>query len=673
MVKFLWSVWSWILSLLFDKILAGFFERLFRVALLKRFFGFFARFKNEFRVVLGIFFCLMIYAFYKLYCFSELEVRNVENILRYKKDPTEQKYKGIEAFFFQDLDSLDESVSEIQNLEISANAREELENLVKSLNINFATEEFSRKNCKELFKFNTVKNRSEFITDEGQKDFLYIPVHAFRESFSSNEKNILHKGEDKKEIDRIVKDKLFKDQPLKRDIKFLVKSSNFLKRITKVDFFQKSSDFIDSKPIQVFVSTKEGVFRIFRSYGDQKKEGYSDRFPANTNLLSRPYFWETFSTATYCCSIDLGEIFQTSFVKNNFLVTGPYMDMGGNGMIVTLTRAFNFQGSEILVGLDFPVSGLKVYKHLQNVSERNYFSYGQVTVDPEKLDPDNIKVDYENPSSLVVSGFWKLVFNWFGPTGLVMNPNTWRNIKDRILKDGLPKILRGINIVDKEKSVFVTIPIFIPDGRDSTSYRLFYAYISPGVYDFVFKVYNWIFGIFCFLIIFQVFIFFYNKEERLSKIKNSSKKLKDFLFFTHSPIFEIDENGNFVYANYYFLRLYKTLGSFADENIAWNQISKKNIHDDEFVSHDDSKLIRKMCGDGIAYFDQPLSVKMKIGSSEKEVTIFYPYVNLDVGPHRKIIIGFVVDQETKEEKLHEKMQNLYVRIKGEFASSLSQY
>src|SRR5581483_1421886 len=107
------------------------------------------------------------------------------------------------------------------------------------------------------------------------------------------------------------------------------------------------------KPDRVFIITRTGIIRIFT-----KNNNYLvQRIPPHTSFPGRPYFWPAFDQ-NKSAFLSKNKPFQDELgpeVKDSFFVSRPYMDIGGSGVVVTLTRAFEIEGvTEAVIGFDIP-------------------------------------------------------------------------------------------------------------------------------------------------------------------------------------------------------------------------------------------------------------------------------------------------------------------------------
>jgi PAS domain S-box-containing protein len=94
-----------------------------------------------------------------------------------------------------------------------------------------------------------------------------------------------------------------------------------------------ASAYLNMAPKQVYIITTNGVLRIFNR--SEAPRGYRSQFPATTFFPNRPYFWATFDGNR---ATNHPESSLPSRLGDYFVVSEPYMDLGGNGIVITASR-----------------------------------------------------------------------------------------------------------------------------------------------------------------------------------------------------------------------------------------------------------------------------------------------------------------------------------------------
>jgi PAS domain-containing protein len=189
------------------------------------------------------------------------------------------------------------------------------------------------------------------ITEEnGDTDlgFLFLPVRlydlqddhfqAFRAKKESLE-NLVGLKNDKTEKDTEVcgspTNRICDDVLLTRALLPTLKLS------TQTSVTSNQIPGINPKPQQVYVITENEVNRIVSANG--RDSMYRNQFRAATVFPARPYYVEAFRKVAEPSTL-LAENQGTlgGRVGDYFYVSEPYLDIGGNGIVVTLARAYRY-------------------------------------------------------------------------------------------------------------------------------------------------------------------------------------------------------------------------------------------------------------------------------------------------------------------------------------------
>jgi PAS domain-containing protein len=202
-----------------------------------------------------------------------------------------------------------------------------------------------REGCKNAWKTEEEKKQCEvrlkpaplndkILTDAGRKGFLFVPVYLVRP--------VPAKPEQRKPLSE---DEIGRDEFLIRDVELTRYLADELQAFTTESIAElpkndELKDFISGQPTQVYLVTKNGINRIFNDQLHQPMPYYEKQFPATTFFPSRPYFWPAFENN------HSGESFKPQVMRlgEYFHVSRPYMDLGGNGIIITLSRGLVING-----------------------------------------------------------------------------------------------------------------------------------------------------------------------------------------------------------------------------------------------------------------------------------------------------------------------------------------
>jgi PAS domain-containing protein len=120
---------------------------------------------------------------------------------------------------------------------------------------------------------------------------------------------------------------------------------------------------LDALPVQAYVISENGVNRIVSQMGHDV-ERYSQQFNAAMSFPARPYYVAARKEANLRNSQDprpldkdLKEGMPLGGPDGYFYISEPYLDIGGNGIVVTLARAFRYDAhSDGVVAFDLTVA-----------------------------------------------------------------------------------------------------------------------------------------------------------------------------------------------------------------------------------------------------------------------------------------------------------------------------
>jgi PAS domain-containing protein len=107
--------------------------------------------------------------------------------------------------------------------------------------------------------------------------------------------------------------------------------------------------FLQPSTAQVYLITVEGVNRIFNRKAEHPSAEYGNQFPAKTFFPSRPYFWPALGPDGPAASTNPNG---TENIGTFFHVSKPYLDLGGSGVVITLSRAIIVDGVTAVLCID---------------------------------------------------------------------------------------------------------------------------------------------------------------------------------------------------------------------------------------------------------------------------------------------------------------------------------
>lgn len=123
---------------------------------------------------------------------------------------------------------------------------------------------------------------------------------------------------------------------------------------------------IEATPVQVYYITSSGVIRLYATGlwpGQSQVDYYQPQFPTNSFFPDRPYFWPTIWNRTH------KDLHGKNLVKDLFEITRPYFDLGGNGLVVTLSVGVNAPGIDSGLFLDFKLNDRVTKRIVENLKK----------------------------------------------------------------------------------------------------------------------------------------------------------------------------------------------------------------------------------------------------------------------------------------------------------------
>jgi PAS domain-containing protein len=129
----------------------------------------------------------------------------------------------------------------------------------------------------------------------------------------------------------------------------------------------EATRYLNRHPAQIYIITKEGLNRVFTQGQPHPANEFGNQFPPNTFFPSRPYFWPAVHEQ------DNGERQKAEpsagdSIGSFFHVSRPYLDLGGSGVVITLSRDLELDEittAVLCIDLQFDVSQ-NLYTALEN-------------------------------------------------------------------------------------------------------------------------------------------------------------------------------------------------------------------------------------------------------------------------------------------------------------------
>jgi PAS domain S-box-containing protein len=188
----------------------------------------------------------------------------------------------------------------------------------------------------------TEKSITEkFITNVKGDGFLFVPGMLLGISNASNP-NMLDAVNKE---DSQLKDDIVVSQKIAGNLKSLLKTT-----VIAVSEEEKQQLVITTEPVQSYFMTASGVIHLDKAESEDDHAHYLRYFKPTTFFPDRPYFWKTFRDNAKIGPIQGGGSFTVGGI---FKRTTPYIDLGGNGIVVTLSRGILRKGVESGLFLDF--------------------------------------------------------------------------------------------------------------------------------------------------------------------------------------------------------------------------------------------------------------------------------------------------------------------------------
>ncbi len=218
---------------------------------------------------------------------------------------------------------------------------------------------------------------------------------------------------------------------LYQDVYLTERASLGLQRLASVSLVNPGapgSDYLAPTPVQIYLILSSGVTRIFIHDDVHPSVEFGDQFPATTFFPSRPYFWPTFlehpSYYSQLARVPKSErthdnlffairegtqrISPTTTLGEYFRISNPYLDLGGSGIVVTLTRGIIVNGESrgvVCIDLRFDDTRNLVRTLERNISGLNAAMY-QIECN---VNSGSQQLDCKDPTP---PGFWDRLWMW---------------------------------------------------------------------------------------------------------------------------------------------------------------------------------------------------------------------------------------------------------------------
>ncbi len=287
-------------------------------------------------LTLGI--VLLAWYYERLTEYSEI----VSDTLNQELEPTPQRFKGIESFL---LSHVDKGIRDDL-----ANSPLDKEFVLKYDQISRAIQRITQVHPAAIhfqgnLKLRAWKHAERVISvhDPSSPGFLFLPRSSIREASGIwSQTNV-------DQIEKSANDRIVEDPQLARDILLTRVLINNIKDIFNTEPVRplgKARSLDISHPVQLYIVTSTGVNKIYTSNVDESQlvSFYEKQFSPDTWFPSRPYFLGAVALPYAPLGlIEGGNNFDTLTsdrvkLSNYFYVSQPYIDLAGNGFVITLAR-----------------------------------------------------------------------------------------------------------------------------------------------------------------------------------------------------------------------------------------------------------------------------------------------------------------------------------------------
>jgi PAS domain-containing protein len=245
----------------------------------------------------------------------------VRNTLSANMEETPQTFKGLEAFIYSNLNqNIDETKNvnnTLEHYDLTQEFTTQLSNVQRDLD-RFLDEATQKREIENVqIRVANGGNEGKVLTDsdESRPGFLFLPVYLLRATLGEEDFQSLKN----RTLPNRIKQEIDADTNLKRDVALTGFLAKELQEFTKKPIFKFGKNdpllkFVNNQPTQVYVITKNGVNRIFSNKGQE--------------------FWGK----------NLMPPKSQTTVGQYFSVTRPYLDLAGNGIVITLSRGLIVDG-----------------------------------------------------------------------------------------------------------------------------------------------------------------------------------------------------------------------------------------------------------------------------------------------------------------------------------------
>jgi PAS domain-containing protein len=194
----------------------------------------------------------------------------------------------------------------------------------------------------------------KYFTEANSRSFLFVPGIAVLQTNVADEKLV---------DDQALKDALISSRALYHDLQVSESIDDVLCKLTqteaitappaKIPLVAPDEMALNPTPRQAYFITARGVMRICEAGTSRQSDYYRDQFRPTMFFPDRPYFRETLSQGY--------KPIENGATLAEFFLTAPYVDLGGNGVVLTACRTLSFATiADSVLCLDFSFSNTMV-------------------------------------------------------------------------------------------------------------------------------------------------------------------------------------------------------------------------------------------------------------------------------------------------------------------------
>ncbi|RRB06847.1 PAS domain-containing protein [Larkinella rosea] len=415
---------------------------------------FFIKNRRRLTLLVVMFLLLLFIIFYNFYSISKRYEITLQKTL--KTLSSENYSRGFEAYILS-------NVSGIQNILEAGQSKAYKDNFIK-IKDELSKNKYLNNTDLHLKTASTNSTNNEIITDN-YKGFLFLPKGLLKAPSNQEKFNKLPIADlAPNTLNKILDNILKRENNLREEVFYTQKIADVLHNFSINGLIEQTSLKVNDivlMPSQVYFITQNGLNRIFKN-GEKNLEAYYARqFPATIYFPSRPYYESTFEKNKFSGLIDMANSASQIPIKDFFNITGPYLDLGGNGIVYTLSRGIILEnGTRGVICFDFRLNDSKL-KAVCLEAFKNLNADPFIATMSMNNGSKNTELKIVEQSSFSFSKIIPQIKSFF-------TKDSTGEINSSIIDDlniiistpkGRTQILGGISVLEKGDELVVTIPI----------------------------------------------------------------------------------------------------------------------------------------------------------------------------------------------------------------------